>query len=101
MLFLVLCERARIMRQREILIENGEYYGYPACCVAEFCKLGLKSDAKRKVHRRGVPWWDTGFLPCASCRPFAMRNFARFVAERIAPNRKHDRPFPLGRELRA
>lgn len=80
--------------------EIGEHLGYPECCISFFEEAAPKIIAERKhvytVHDLShMPWAGTGFLPCPSCRENgADTEFDTYVAERIAPNRKHKHPFP-------
>ena len=68
----------------------GRYFGYPACCVAEF--KATVSMATKFLYPNG-PWLGTGFIPCSRCAPAAL-DFESFVAEHITPNRLCHLPFP-------
>lgn len=94
------------MKRAVIFRLNGRYYGYPACCIAEFITDLTKRDsasseteyrklqAARLRRHKDKPWEDDGFLPCKKCARIAARDFAKFVAENITPRRKHPQPYP-------
>lgn len=43
-------------------VANGIYYGYPQCCIVNFCKnWGKLTDAQKSVHK------NSGFIPCPKC----------------------------------
>jgi hypothetical protein len=65
---------------------NGLHYGYPMCCIKNFLRMNFP-------HEEG-PWIGTGYIACPKCAPEARKNFKKFVAEHITPNRKEPRPFP-------
>lgn len=59
----------------------GRAFGFPECCVAEFClrlSFGLRSEPR--------PFDGTGFVPCAGCSrelTAGLISEARFLQERI------------------
>lgn len=69
----------------------GALYGFPTCCVRAFCTTYC---SETKAHYPKGPWYGTGFIPCLSCAPAAAKDFPRFVAEKITPNRLYAVPFP-------
>ena len=43
-------------------IETGIYYGYPKCCIVDFCTRGFKmTKEQNEVHK------NIGFVPCPKC----------------------------------
>lgn len=69
-------------------LHDGQYYGYPSCCVNQFimdCCIET-----RKRFPTG-PWVGTGFFPCADHAKMIERMGMReFVRQIIQPNRSHD-----------
>jgi hypothetical protein len=65
--------------------QNGLLFGYPVCCIEHFVQNGK--------HEEG-PWIGTGYIACPKCAPEARKDFRKFVAENITPNRKFHKPFP-------
>lgn len=45
--------------------ETGKYYGYPDCCIVDFCNRhiqgGVLTYEQEKVHQ------NFGFIPCPDC----------------------------------
>lgn len=44
----------------------GRYFGYPECCITEFCNIPAFMDDKNRdirIEKAG----DTGFVPCGKC----------------------------------
>lgn len=78
----------------------GALYGYPACCIEQFCTESqdevLASNAPGGRRDDDAPWDGTGFIPCSDCAPAARADFPKFVAERIAPARQCKTTFPEG-----
>lgn len=64
--------------------ENGKIFGYPECCIEEFCNhLGGRGNLFRKFH-------GTGYVPCESCN----RKTAQELLDQIAARRTYPKPFP-------
>ncbi len=77
----------------------GRLFGYPECCITDFMRrvrgdMTFQEMKEENASFHGKPWGNTGFIPCRTCRPDAEKDFVAFVAERITPNRKYDKPFP-------
>ena len=50
-------------------IETGIYYGYPKCCIVDFCVRGYKmTKEQEQVHK------NIGFVPCPKCSKKNVRN---------------------------
>ena len=48
--------------KKKLWIENGIYYGYPKCCIVDFCVRGYKmTKEQEQVHK------NIGFVPCPKC----------------------------------
>lgn len=71
----------------------GKHFGFPECCIAEFAKNFCQTTKAR--YPRG-PWVGSGFIPCARCAEVAL-DFAKFLVERIVPNRQCVLPFGTAR----
>jgi hypothetical protein len=72
---------------RELWIENGHYFGYPECCIKNFCERGFKlTDEQEAVHKH------TGFTPCPECSKKILRGEA--TLESLLVNRICKEPFP-------
>ena len=69
------------------LVNLGNYFGYPECCIASFVKT---------VSTVTGPWAGSGFVPCPVCAQFitSNENFIEFVKQRITPHRSCPQPFP-------
>lgn len=66
----------------------GFMYGYPDCCIEEFCK---EFDEPKHTG----PWTGTGFVPCRACAErIAHKGWEAYVREIITPNRRMPNPFP-------
>ena len=71
--------------------EVGLYFGYPKCCIEEFCNGEPNFITTLEDMRL---FCGTGFVPCKKCNETKTED--QLLAE-IAKNRKYDKPFPLDR----
>lgn len=78
-----------IFREAEIKFKDydwidwGIYFGYPPCCIEEFCNMGHLDAPKRKFN-------GTGFVPCKSCNELDEEE----LITDINLNRECDAEFP-------
>ena len=67
---------------------NGEYFGYPKCCIDHFILGKYKSEEQilllKKIDSKG-------FLPCPSCSLRILNN--EILIESLIQNRKHNKSF--------
>jgi hypothetical protein len=61
----------------------GKMFGYPECCIAEFCIVEIPRPIRQ--------FNGTGYLPCAECN----KKTEQELLDVIAKNRKFPKPFPL------
>lgn len=74
----------------EHLLHNGNYYGYPLCCIKAFIeqfpnKFANCTEIQQKAARNG-------FVPCVKHAEQIVEGKLK-VEELILPTRKHPRPF--------
>lgn len=67
---------------------NGEYYGYPKCCIDAFLKG--ESNKDEEINK------NYGFLPCQEHAKQIKEG--KTTLEELITNRKHYKAFPDGRE---
>lgn len=68
---------------------RGKYFGYPDCCIEEFCQL-LHYPLNREISKLTK---KHGFIPCAECRQKIENGEA--TLESLITNRIHHEPFPI------
>ncbi len=68
----------------------GVYYGYPACCISDFCETYLKhlmrSKEQLSVHQ------NFGFVPCTKCSKKILAG--KETLESLLKNRICKKQFP-------
>lgn len=77
-------------------ISNGNYFGYPKCCINSFVypikKYGYiilwsdRSELQKKVSKNG-------FIPCKKHAKMILEGKLK-IEDLILPTRKHEKPFP-------
>lgn len=71
----------------EDLEKKGEYYGYPKCCIDNFCTNFMDFEqVDNDIHK------GTGFIPCPTCIEKIKNGSATLSS--LIKNRKHPLPFP-------
>jgi hypothetical protein len=72
--------------QKRRWVEFGIYYGYPVCCIIDFCKKGYKMTEEQKlVHK------NNGFVPCPECSKMILNGEATLRS--LIKNRKCSKRF--------
>jgi hypothetical protein len=70
--------------------EMGKHFGYPECCINEFCEIEYKKRTKaqdmRSVHQ------NTGFIPCANHAELILKG--EITLSSLISNRKNRAKFP-------
>lgn len=73
--------------RKKLWIETGLYYGYPQCCIVNFCRRGFKLTKEQEaVHK------NTGFTPCPKCSKKILNGEA--TLESLIANRVCRTKFP-------
>ena len=76
------------------LRNNGEYFGYPKCCIDYFILGKYKSEELilllEKIDSKG-------FLPCPSHCLKILNN--EIIIESLIQNRKHNKPFISNKKI--
>lgn len=68
-------------------IKMGIYYGYPKCCIENFCERGYTLTKNQElVHK------NTGFTPCPKCSEKILSG--ETTLEGLLVNRICKEPFP-------
>lgn len=88
-------------------IEMGVHFGYPECCIRARVMFAIRvqhgdrtaiAESQRDIAAKAnLPWFGTGFVPCAACEAVigdSPDRFKEFVAVVITPNRACPHPFP-------
>lgn len=60
----IFCESLRpfVKSRKKIWVENGLFFGYPKCCIIDFCERDFNMTIEQEqVHQ------NTGFVPCPKC----------------------------------
>lgn len=79
---------------KEYYIEQGEYYGYPACCIEDFCQIsyqlinGLPCTRNSQQVKAAN---GSGFVPCKVCAEKVVSG--TIAIENLITNRKCTEPF--------
>lgn len=73
----------KVMINRPSWVFTGLFYGFPLCCIKEFC--GLKHVALGRIKLQG-----TGYIPCSKCRTKNEDELIKVISE----NRFDPEPFP-------
>ena len=64
------------------LMERGMYFGYPVCCVLQFCH-------NYEMGHAGIPdskFTGTGYVPCAACAEQPVEDVLAYIQKhRHAP----------------
>ena len=68
---------------------QGEYYGYPPCCIAEFIKYVILTMAGAAVKRDIRQFNGTGYVPCMKCNQKSKKELLAY----IETHRKCHKPF--------
>lgn len=71
------------------LVMTGLYYGYPPCCINEFCYFFIKP---RKIFKRKLH--GTGYIPCSECNKKSEEELLQIIAH----NRQCETLFPIDDE---
>lgn len=71
-------------------VEQGEHYGYPPCCIAEFIEYVLNYDNAAVKNRGKRQLHGTGYVPCATCNKKTKKQLLFYIKR----NRKEMLPFP-------
>lgn len=72
---------------KEQWVEYGIYYGYPKCCIINFCTRSLKLTKEQDaVHK------NTGFTPCPECSKKILKGEA--TLESLLTDRICKKKFP-------
>lgn len=71
--------------QREMWLRNGNYFGYPDCCIDSF--LNKKANPNQMILNM-----NTGFTPCIECSKKVVRPMD---LEKLISNRQCDFEFPF------
>lgn len=66
----------------------GVYFGYPKCCIKDFCTRGYKMTKEQEEVNKNL-----GFVPCPSCSKKILEG--KETLESLIKNRKHKDPFPF------
>jgi hypothetical protein len=67
--------------------EMGLYFGYPDCCIKDFCERGYKTTKEQQaVHN------NYGFVPCPKCSQKILNG--KETLESLIKNRICKTPFP-------
>jgi len=76
------------------LRNNGEYFGYPKCCIDHF----ILGNYKLKEQILLLEKIDSkGFLPCPSCSLKILNN--EISIESLIQNRKHNKSFKSNKKI--
>jgi hypothetical protein len=76
------------------LRNNGEYFGYPKCCIDHFILGKYKSEEQILLLKK----IDTkGFLPCPSCSLKILYN--EITIDFLIKNRKHHKPLISNKKI--
>lgn len=54
--------KPRDLSRKETWIENGRYFGYPECCIKDFCERGYELTVEQELVHQNI-----GFIPCPEC----------------------------------
>lgn len=73
-------------------IEQGLYYGYPDCCIMDFCKRASK--VNEPTEAQGKASLGTGFIPCPSCTELV--NAGQLTLQDLIKDRVCEAAFPFG-----
>jgi len=65
----------------------GQYFGYPNCCIIDFCERGYTMTEEQEAVHSG-----TGFVPCPNCAGKILRGEA--TLEGLLLDRQCPMPFP-------
>lgn len=71
----------------------GNYFGYPECCIEDFCKrpdASTITEVQRAVHN------GNGFIPCPSCAHKIITGVTTIQKLIDTEKRESDRPYPYG-----
>ena len=68
-------------------IITGLYYGYPICCIIDFCKRGYKMTVEQKKFQNG-----NGFIPCPTCAKKLLSK--QVTIKKLLKDRICQSPFP-------
>ena len=68
----------------------GHYFGYPACCIADFVTRALRLRAPS--YFQALAAGNTGFVPCPGCASAVVSG--RFKLGELVRNRVCSAPFP-------
>ncbi len=71
----------------------GLYFGFPPCCINEFCSLHWSERNFSETH----PSFGTGYVPCFHCRDkiTTVNDHHQFVQDNIEPYRFIKDSFPI------
>ena len=73
-----------ILENKELWIEKGHYFGYPECCIENFCTRGFElTDEQEMVHK------NSGFIPCPECSKKIIngqKTLKSLIKNRVCPN---------------
>lgn len=75
----------------EHLVQNGNYYGYPPCCIESFVQNFLQHCQTDKQVKAGK---YTGFIPCVKHAEEILEGKIK-LEDLILSTRKHSKPFLL------
>lgn len=85
--------QSRLRKATNDLRYLGNYFGYPDCCIEDFCKrpdASTITEVQRAVHN------GNGFIPCPSCAHKVLTGVTT-IKKLIDPEkRKAARPYPYG-----
>ena len=67
--------------------ERGKYFGYPQCCIDQFCASLERTDEQRDASQ------GTGFVPCTKHSKMILTGHIRI--KDLITGRQHNQPFPM------
>lgn len=89
--------------ERELYLrDTGAYYGYPKCCVDSFIDRWKACDLTGYEYNPLTPYQEAvhhnhGFVPCDTHARSIFEGME--TLESILLDRKHDKPFPHGKQF--
>ena len=82
-------EMDKKIRPKKGYVAYGVYYGYPDCCIKEFCELLLRK--RKPTIEQILTGKGSGFIPCLECCEKVKEGMR---IEEILVNRKCPMAFP-------
>ena len=70
-------------------VDSGVYYGYPKCCIINFCERGYKKTKEQvEIGKNNI-----GFIPCPSCSKKVVNK--EITLKSLIKNRECKKPFGI------